>query len=100
MLDETSPSQIPPGFKLRHTLRGIGASSLPWRGRRTGGLSPPRAATESSVSGRWNGGVWVSAKVKEDIDTVRAAKHQQLKWTEHPDEELKGFPNCTLWSVA
>jgi small GTP-binding protein len=47
-----------------------------------------------------DGGVWVSAKIKEDIDILRATKHRQLKWTEHPDEELKGFPQkCTLWSV-
>lgn len=45
------------------------------------------------------GGVWVSAKVKEDVDTLRASKHQHLKWTEHPDEELKGFQKSTLWSV-
>jgi class 3 adenylate cyclase len=46
------------------------------------------------------GGVWVSAKVKEDIDVIRASKHKHLKWIEHSDEELKGFPQkCTLWSV-
>ncbi|HEX8130684.1 MAG TPA: adenylate/guanylate cyclase domain-containing protein [Pyrinomonadaceae bacterium] len=46
------------------------------------------------------GGIWTSAQVKADIDTWRAAKHAQLKWTEHADEELKGFPHkCTLWSV-
>jgi small GTP-binding protein len=47
-----------------------------------------------------DGGVWVSDQVKKDIDILRASKHGQLKWTEHPDEELKGFPQkCTLWSV-
>jgi small GTP-binding protein len=47
-----------------------------------------------------HGGVWVSAKVKEDIDMLRASKHSRLKWTEHVDEELKGFQDkCTLWSV-
>lgn len=47
-----------------------------------------------------DGGIWVSAKVKEDIDILRSAKHRHLKWTEHTDEELKGFPRkCTLWSV-
>ncbi|HLL70567.1 MAG TPA: adenylate/guanylate cyclase domain-containing protein, partial [Pyrinomonadaceae bacterium] len=46
------------------------------------------------------GGIWVSAKVKEDVDTLRAAKHGQLKWTEHAGEELSGFPGkWTLWSV-
>jgi small GTP-binding protein len=47
-----------------------------------------------------DGGIWVSTQVKEDIDSLRASKHSQLKWTEHPGEELKGFPRkCTLWSV-
>ncbi len=46
------------------------------------------------------GGIWVSAKVKEDIGIRNSAKHQRLKWTEHSDEELKGFPGrFTLWSV-
>lgn len=47
------------------------------------------------------GGIWTSAKVKEDVaDTVRAAKHRHLKWTEHAGEELDGFPGSfTLWSV-
>jgi small GTP-binding protein len=47
-----------------------------------------------------DGGVWVSAQVKEDIDVLRASKHSSLIWTEHLDEEIKGFPQkCTLWSV-
>ncbi|HJR08762.1 MAG TPA: adenylate/guanylate cyclase domain-containing protein [Pyrinomonadaceae bacterium] len=47
-----------------------------------------------------DGGIWVSAKVKEDIDTLRAARHKHLKWTEHAGEELKGFPGeRALWSV-
>lgn len=47
-----------------------------------------------------DGGVWVSANVKEDIDVLRASKHRDLKWIEHVDEELKGFPKkYTLWSV-
>jgi class 3 adenylate cyclase len=47
-----------------------------------------------------DGGVWVSANVKEDVDTLRASKHRHLKWNEHPGEELKGFQKkCTLWSV-
>jgi class 3 adenylate cyclase len=46
------------------------------------------------------GGVWVSAKIKEDVDMLRSTKHHHLKWTEHPGEELRGFPEkCTLWSV-
>ncbi|HJQ30577.1 MAG TPA: adenylate/guanylate cyclase domain-containing protein [Pyrinomonadaceae bacterium] len=46
------------------------------------------------------GGVWVSAKVKEDVDMLRSSKHRRLKWTEHADEDLKGFTQkYTLWSV-
>src|SRR5205085_2542089 len=46
------------------------------------------------------GGVWVSANVKEDIDVLSSSRHRRLKWTEHSDEELKGFQNkYTLWSV-
>ena len=47
-----------------------------------------------------DGGIWTSAQVKADIDTLRAARHSQLKWTEHAGEKLDGFPReCTLWSV-
>lgn len=56
-------------------------------------------AARVEAKAKQDDGIWVSAKVKEDIDILRAAKHQQLKWTERPDEELSGFPNCTLWSV-
>jgi small GTP-binding protein len=46
------------------------------------------------------GGVWVSAKVKEDLDIRNSSRHQTLKWTSHTDEELKDFPGrFTLWSV-
>jgi class 3 adenylate cyclase len=46
------------------------------------------------------GGVWVSAQVKEDIDSLRAERHENLKWIEHPNQDLKGFPRLwTLWSV-
>lgn len=50
-----------------------------------------------------DGGIWVSAKVKEDVvDILRAARHQHLKWVEHTAQELKGFEpqKFTLWSVA
>ncbi|MFL6212168.1 MAG: adenylate/guanylate cyclase domain-containing protein [Pyrinomonadaceae bacterium] len=47
------------------------------------------------------GGIWISARVKEDVDILRAARHQHLKWREHAEQELKGFPQrYTLWSVA
>ncbi|HEX8178283.1 MAG TPA: adenylate/guanylate cyclase domain-containing protein [Pyrinomonadaceae bacterium] len=46
-------------------------------------------------------GIRVSMKVKEDVDSLRAARHKKLKWIEHTDQELKGFPQkYTLWSVA
>jgi small GTP-binding protein len=57
------------------------------------------ARVESNAKAKEKGGVWASAKVKEDVDIHRASKHRHLKWTEHPDEELKGFQNSTLWSV-
>jgi small GTP-binding protein len=45
-------------------------------------------------------GLWVSARVKEDIDSLRALRHVGLKWREHQSQELKGFPRTyTLWSV-
>jgi small GTP-binding protein len=47
-----------------------------------------------------DGGIWVSAQVKEDIRVLNASKHSHLMWTKHPDEEVKGFPEkYTLWSV-
>jgi small GTP-binding protein len=48
-----------------------------------------------------HGGIWVSAKVKDDIDILRAARYQQLKWVAHKSQKLKGFPGSyMLWSVA
>lgn len=47
-----------------------------------------------------DGGIWVSERVKQDIDALRAARHSELKWIEHPDQDLKGFPQSyTLWSI-
>ncbi len=58
-----------------------------------------RVEAKAKENGK-DGGVWVSANVREDVETVRAPKHLQLKWKEHPDEELKGFQKrYTLWSV-
>ncbi len=56
------------------------------------------ARVEAKAKG---GGIWVSAKVKEDVDMLRSPGHKRLKWTEHPDEELRGFEprKYTLWSV-
>lgn len=47
------------------------------------------------------GGIWTSSEVKAHVHTLRAARHAKLKWTEHRDETLKGFPNRSfvLWSV-
>jgi small GTP-binding protein len=48
-----------------------------------------------------DGGIWTSAKVKEDVETLRAVRHRHLKWVEHAAQELKGFPGSyTLWSVT
>jgi class 3 adenylate cyclase len=47
-----------------------------------------------------DGGIWVSAKIKEDIESRQSARHQDLKWTPHRNEVLKGFPGTfMLWSV-
>ena len=46
------------------------------------------------------GGVWVSAKVKEDIDVLGTTKYDGLKWKAHPNLKLKGFPGrYKLWSI-
>jgi len=46
------------------------------------------------------GGIWVSAKVKDDIEIRKSARHRHLVWTPHPNEELKGFPGrFMLWAV-
>jgi class 3 adenylate cyclase len=45
--------------------------------------------------------IYVSNRVKEDIDEEKAKAHKGLYWTEHPDCELKGFPGKhKLWSVV
>jgi WD40 repeat protein/class 3 adenylate cyclase len=56
------------------------------------------ARVEAKAKG---GGIWVSSQVKEDIDVRRAWRHRRLKWTEHSDEDLKGFEprKFKLWSV-
>jgi len=46
------------------------------------------------------GGIWISARAKEDISIHNAVRHQTLTWVQHPDEELRGFPGrFILWSV-
>ena len=47
-----------------------------------------------------DGGIWTSAKIKEDIDILRAERHDRLRWIEHPGQELKGFPGLySVWRV-
>ena len=47
-----------------------------------------------------HGGIWVSAKVKDDVEMLSAARYQRLKWVVHKGQKLKGFPQrYTLWSV-
>jgi class 3 adenylate cyclase len=46
------------------------------------------------------GGIWLSARVREDIKTLNAERHKHLRWSEHIEQELKGFPDkYVLWSV-
>jgi class 3 adenylate cyclase len=45
--------------------------------------------------------IWTSERAKADIDEVKAEAHRLLRWTEHPECGLKGFPGKhRLWSVA
>jgi class 3 adenylate cyclase len=45
--------------------------------------------------------IWVSARVKQDIDHEKARAHRSLRWMEHVDCELKGFPGKhSLWSTV
>ena len=47
------------------------------------------------------GGVWLSNEIKNHIDQEKAQRHANIRWQQHPDCELKGFPGQhTLWSVA
>src|SRR6185369_17283628 len=47
-----------------------------------------------------DGGIWVSERVKEDIDALGAPRHHQLKWIEHRNLKLKGFPRRhNLWAL-
>jgi class 3 adenylate cyclase len=44
--------------------------------------------------------IWLSERVKEDIEQQNATRHRQLEWLRHNDCLLKGFPDTyTLWSV-
>ncbi len=44
--------------------------------------------------------IWLSGRVKQDIDQEQAKAHQYLRWMEHPDCELRGFPGKhALWSI-
>lgn len=67
----------------------------------TGDAFGQQVSMASRVEGKAkSGGIWVSARVKEDIDVLGASKHSQLRWKKHPNEKLKGFPSkYTLWSI-
>ena len=44
--------------------------------------------------------IWVSERAKQDLDQEAAARHKDLKWTEHAEVEMKGFSRrATLWSL-
>jgi WD40 repeat protein/class 3 adenylate cyclase len=45
--------------------------------------------------------IWTSDRAKADIDLEKAEAHRLLRWTEHAERELKGFPGRhRLWSVV
>ena len=45
--------------------------------------------------------VWLSSRAKDDIDALRARRHQSLQWARHDDVTMKGFPGkFNLWSVV
>jgi class 3 adenylate cyclase len=43
--------------------------------------------------------IWLSNQAVEDLRTLKAERHKELRWREHP-VELKGFGAYTLWSLA
>lgn len=44
--------------------------------------------------------IWLSERVKEDIDRLGSRQHKELVWQRHDSVTLKGFPDTfTLWSV-
>jgi len=44
--------------------------------------------------------IWLSDRAKDDIDRLRAKRHQLLKWDQHDTVAMKGFPGVfTLWSL-
>jgi len=48
-----------------------------------------------------DGGIWVSDRVREDVEAVGLSTERNLRWTEHAGESVKGFPGTyTLWSVT
>jgi len=45
--------------------------------------------------------IWLSDWAKQDIDSVGAAKHKELKFERHEAITMKGFPGkFNLWAVA
>jgi adenylate cyclase len=44
--------------------------------------------------------IWMSERAKDDIDRLGAAKYQGLKWEQHKEVTMKGFPGTfALWAV-
>jgi len=44
--------------------------------------------------------IWLSDRVKEDIERLGAPRHARLKWQRHDGVRMKGFPGTfRLWSV-
>ena len=44
--------------------------------------------------------IWLSSSAKDDINRLGAAHHKKLKWEQHDNVAMKGFPGkFTLWSV-
>lgn len=63
-----------------------------------GGVVNYAARVESCAKGAE---IWLSDRAKEDIDQEKAKEHQQLRFIEHRNCVLKGFPdNQTLWSIG
>ena len=48
-----------------------------------------------------SGGVWISSEAKNHIDQEKAKRHESLRWQNHYDCMLKGFPGKhLLWSIG
>jgi adenylate cyclase len=44
--------------------------------------------------------IWLSDRAKEDLSTLRAERHEGIKWQRHEQVQMKGFHDSfTLWSL-